>query len=92
MRNQHIGAGVGHFPGFVGVEDVGRGEQIEVVGGADHGYFEVVTHACFFEVLPEGAVDEADGGEILDAGEAEGFEVGEEGGHGAEGVGAADAG
>ena len=92
VRDQDIGAGVGHLLCFVRVEDVRRGEQIEVVGGFNHGDFLVVAHACFLEVLPEGAVDEADGGEVLDAGEAEGFQVSEEGGDVAEGVGAADAG
>ena len=92
MGDQDIGASFRHLLCFVDVEDVGRGEQIEFVGGFDHGHFLVVAHSCFLEVLAEGAVYEADGGEILDAGEAEGFQVGEEGGYGAEGVGAADTG
>ena len=62
------------------------------MGRFDHGDFGGVGHARLFEVLAEIAVDEADGGEVLDAGEAEVAELTQEGGDGAEGVSAADAG
>ena len=92
MRHQDISARLGHLLRFLDVKHVRSGQHVHFVGGADHGYFGSVGHACFFEVLAEIAVDEADGGEVLDAGEAEGAEVGKEGGDGAEGIGAADAG
>lgn len=62
------------------------------MGDANHLDFLFVAHACFFEVCAEVTVDEANGGEVLDADEADGFQLLEEFGHGTEGVGAADAG
>ena len=92
MRDQHIRPGLGHLLRFLDVEHVRRRQQVHFVRGADHGHFGAVGHARLLEVFPEIAVDQADGGEVLDAGEAEGAEVGKEGGDVAEGVGAADAG
>lgn len=62
------------------------------MGDADHLDFLVVAHSGFFEVCAEVAVHKADGGEVLDADEADVFQLREEFGHGAEGVGAADTG
>ena len=56
---------------LVGVEDVGRGQQVERVGRADHVDLEPVAHAGLLEVGAEHAVDQADGREVLHAGEAE---------------------
>ena len=56
----------------------------------DHLDFLFVTHACFFEICAEIAIDKADGGEVLDADEADAFQLLEEFGHAAERVGAAD--
>lgn len=92
MHNDHIRARPRHQLALAHVEDVRRGYEIELVREPDHLDFLLEAHACFFEVGAEVAVDQADGGEVLDADEAQGFEVGEEFGHCAEGVGAADAG
>ena len=51
-----------------------------------------VAHPGLLEVLPEGAVEQADGREVLDAGEADPLQLVEEDGHQPERVGAADAG
>ena len=51
------------------VEDIGRREQAEVGGLPDHVDLEPVAHAGLFEVRAERAVDQADGREVLHAGE-----------------------
>ena len=52
-------------------EDVGRGQQVQRAGARDHLDLEAVAHAGLFEVGAEGAVDQADGREVLHAGEAQ---------------------
>ena len=52
-------------------EDVGRGQQVERARARDQLDLEAVAHAGLFEVGAEGAVDQADGREVLHAGEAE---------------------
>ena len=64
--------------GLVGVEDVGRGQEVERVGGGDHVDLEAVAHAGLLEGGAHGAVEEADGREVLHAGEAHGLQLGEE--------------
>jgi hypothetical protein len=48
------------------------------MGGGDGFHFELIAHAGFLQVRAEGAVDESDGGEILDAREAERFQLAQE--------------
>ena len=91
MHDDHICPRARHHLALAHVEHVRRGHEIQLAREPDHLDFLLETHACFFEVGAEVAVDEADGGEVLDAHETEGLEVGEEFGHRAEGVGAADA-
>lgn len=59
---------------------------------ADHVDFQVVSHAGFLEIGSELAVDEADGGEVLDTGKAQVAQLLKKGGNVAEGICAADAG
>lgn len=59
---------------------------------ANHVDFQVVGHASLFEVSTELSVDESDSREVLHACKAQVFQLLEEGGHGAERVGSADAG
>lgn len=92
MHDDHIRSRARHQLALAHVKHVRRGHEIELVRDPDHLNFLLEAHACFFEVGAEVAVDEADCGEVLDAHEAQGFEVGEEFGHRAEGVGAADTG
>ncbi len=92
VRDEDIGAGIGHVGGVFRIKDVGGGEEIEIMREADHLDFLVVAHIGFFEIGAEDAVDEADRGEILDARESGGFHLREELGHEAHGVCAADAG
>ena len=70
VRDEHVGAGLGHRDGLVGVEHVRRGQQAHRGGRADHVDLEAEAHAGLFEVGPERAVDQADGREVLHAREA----------------------
>ena len=92
VRHEHVGAGLGHRDRGLDVEDVGRGQQVALGGQPDHVDLEVVAHAGLFEVLPEHAVEQADGREVLDAGEAHGLQLVEEPVHEPERVGAVDPG
>ena len=71
VADDDVGAGARHRLRLFLVEDVGRGEEVQLVGGADHVDLEPVAHAGLLEVGAEDAVDEAHGGEVLHAGEAE---------------------
>ena len=70
VRHQLVRAGLGHRLRLVGVEHVGRGEQVQLVREPDHLDLFVVAHAGRLEVGPEVAVDQPDRREVLDAGEA----------------------
>ena len=39
--------------GFVRIETVRRGEQPNLMGLADHVYFQAEAHARFFQILPK---------------------------------------
>ena len=92
VGDDDVGAGAGHGARLVGGEDVGRGQEVEGVGGGDHVDLEAVAHAGLLEGGAHGAVEEADGGEVLHAGEAEVLQLAQEGVEEEEGVGAVDAG
>jgi len=77
---------------FIVVEGIGRCQEAELVGFPDHVHFEAEAHAGLFEVLAEGSVDQADGGEILHAAEAGSLYFTQKRLHDAKGIGAADAG
>jgi hypothetical protein len=53
VRDQDVGAGLGHRRGFVGIEAVGRGQEAHLVGRADHVDFQPEAHPGFFQVLPK---------------------------------------
>src|SRR5882757_1138670 len=92
VGDDDVGAGVRHRLGLLLVEDVRGGDEVDPVGLADHVDLKGVGHAGLFEVLPEVAVDQAHGREVLHAGEAQIGELPQEARDVAEGVGAADAG
>ncbi len=78
--------------GFVRVEHIGRGQQVELVRLGDHVDLEADSSCRSPRSSARmRAVEQADGGEILDAGKAHGLELGEELRHQDEGVGAVDA-
>src|SRR3984893_8172475 len=52
-------------------QHVGGGEQVALVGRADHLDLEAVAHAGLLELGADGPVEEADGREVLHPGEAE---------------------
>ena len=92
MRNEHVRPGLRHLLGFLGKEHVGAGEQAHFAGRRDHVHFLVEAHAGLFESDANGAVEEADGGEVLHAAEPGISHVLQEALHNAKGIGAADAG
>jgi len=92
VGDEDVGAGPGHVRGLLLVEHVRRSEQVHLMREADHVDLEAVAHAGLLEVGAEHAVDEADGGEVLDSGEADVLHLLEEVGHHSERVGAVDAG
>ena len=53
------------------VNTYGRGQQVLLAGEPDHVDLEPEAHAGLLEVLAERAVEEADGGEVLHAREAD---------------------
>jgi hypothetical protein len=67
MRDEDVRAGRGHRCGLLGVENIRRREEFEVVGLADHVGLEVEAHPGLLEVLPELAVIQAHGREVLHA-------------------------
>ena len=92
MGDDDVGAGAGHGARLLGVEDIGRGQEVQLVGLADHVDLEPEAHAGLLEALAHDAVEEADGRKILDAGESHRLQLGEELRHQHEGIGAVDAG
>ena len=71
MGHDDIRPGLGHRMRFLGFEDVGRGQHVLLTRRADQLDLERIAHAGFFQVGAEGAVDEADRGEVLDARKAQ---------------------
>ena len=88
MRHQHIRAGRRHRCGFIGVKDIGTGEQIQLPRLADEINLKAVAHPGLFQVGAEEAIDQPDGREVLDAVKAHCLDLAEKGGHQAEGIGA----
>jgi hypothetical protein len=80
VADDDVGAGPGHVLRVLLAEDVGRGEQVEGTGPRHQLDLEAVAHAGFLEIGAEGAVDEADGGKVLDPGKAQADEALQEGG------------
>jgi hypothetical protein len=81
VRHEDVGPGGGHGASFVRIEDVGGGEQVHLAGEADHLHFKVVAHAGFFETDAHGAIDQANGREVLDPGEPDLLDLFEEDRH-----------
>ena len=92
VRDDQIGAGIGHALRLGGVEDIRRGEQVHLVRQPDDVHFELIAHAGFLEGLPHVAVEQADGRKVLHAGKAERLQLFEEEAGNDERVGAVDAG
>ncbi len=72
VDDQGIGPRVGHPAGLLGVEDIrGSSAGPSAWASATHSTSRMITHPRLFQVLPEMAVDQADGREVLDSGEPE---------------------
>ena len=92
VGDDDVGAGRRHEPGFLGVEDVRGREEVEGAGGGNEIDLVVVAHPRLLEICPEHAVDEADGGKVLNPGKAHVFQLAEEPIAEEEWIGAVDAG
>ena len=92
MAHDDVGAGLRHRGGFIGVEHIRRGQHVFRMRLGDHVDLEAVGHSGLFEVGAERAVDDADGREVLHAGESDRLHVVEEHIHRAERIGAVHAG
>ena len=90
VGDQKIGAGLGHGGRLLWGKDVGRREHVQLMGDGDGLDLLVIAHARAFQILAEGTVEEADGGEVLYTAEADLFELLEKYVFEAEGIGAAD--
>jgi hypothetical protein len=86
-----VGAGFGHFDGFVGGGDVDDREEVHFSGEGDHFEFLLHAHAGFLEDAAEMAVDDRVGGEVVDAAEAHFLDLQEPVPHAAAGIGGVDA-
>src|ERR1700733_553615 len=63
--NQEICAGSCHGLRFVFIEDIGAGEQIQIMRLRNHLDFLRVTHAGLLQILAEEAIDQPHRGEVL---------------------------
>ena len=86
VRDQHVGARARHCDGFLGREDVGARQQVEVARESNHLDFEIEAHAGLFQVSAECAFEEPDRREVLHAVESFGPDLAQEDGHEPEGV------
>ena len=71
MADDDVGARLGHFARLLGLEDVGRGQQIEPVRSPDQVDLRPEAHAGLLQIGTKDAVDQPDAGKVLDAREAE---------------------
>ena len=76
-----VRSGCHHRASLHGVEDVWRGEQVHFVRQTDQLNFALERHARRFKVLAKHSIDESDGREVLNAGEAELAQLPEKGRH-----------
>src|SRR5215208_466357 len=92
VRDEDVGACLGHRGCLVLVEDVRGREEFALVSEPDHLDLEAEAHPRLLESAADRAVEKADGGEVLDAAEADPAQLVEEHGHQPKRVGPADAG
>jgi len=69
MGQDTIATRLGHLTSLFRIEDVGRREEIHLMGQSDHLDFLVVAHACFLKGGSELTVDHSNGRKVVDAGE-----------------------
>lgn len=63
---EYVGSSLCHGPGVVLVGHIRAGEHFPFVGLTDHIHLERVPHSRFLYFRPKHAVEQANGGEILD--------------------------
>src|ERR1019366_2060214 len=91
MGDEDVSASSSHRLGLVRIEDIRRGEEVDLMGHMNGFDLLVVAHAGGFEVGAESPVNQPDGGEVLHTREANLLQVIEEDGHQAERIGTVDA-
>ena len=67
VRHHDIGPCPRHRPPLLDRERIRRCQHVHLVCGGDHFHLERIAHARLFQIRPKHAVDQAHGGEILDA-------------------------
>ena len=92
MRDDAVGASAGHLLALLWGEHVDDGEEADVMGGADHLHFPIEAEIGRLQLGAEAPVYQADGREVVDAGEAQSVELPEEVRHLPQWIGAVDAG
>src|SRR5947209_8783877 len=92
MHHNHVCSCLRHLDGLLSIEHVWCCEQVELMRERDHFDFLIVSHAGFFEILPEDAVDETNGGKVLYTNETQRAKVRQELRHRPERIRCADAG
>src|SRR5882724_3234092 len=65
VTDHDVRARLGHVRRALLRKDIGGGEEVEDMGGADHLDLEAVAHARLLELGADGAVEKAHGGEVL---------------------------
>ena len=70
MRDDAVGAGLGHRLGLLLTADIDDREEIHLAGDGHHLELLLHAHPRLFEDLAEAAVDNAVGGEVVDPTEA----------------------
>src|ERR1700687_4939543 len=90
VADHDVGPRLGHVHRVLLREHVGGGEQVALVGRADHLDLEAVAHPGLLQLGADGPVEEADGGEVLHPGEAERDQPLQEVGRDHERIGAVD--
>ena len=92
MGHDDVGANLDKLAGLLGVEGVGSGEQVQLVGQTDAVDFPGEAHSRLFQAEAKIPIDQADGREVLDPGKAQRTQLGQEDFGNQERIGRADAG
>src|SRR5437868_7522867 len=70
MWNENISSGLRHSARLIRVKDIGSRQHVQFVCPADHLDLQSEAHARLLQVLPEGAIKETNGREVLHTREA----------------------
>ncbi len=71
VTDDEVGTGFRHVPRLLGVEHVGRCQEVEPIGGLDQVHLEAVAHAGLLKVGAKSSIDQSNRGKILHSRETE---------------------